>query len=435
MSQAQLASVAHEVAAHGYLKALRFLEARFGLGELEYGLPIKNLLKVAALCDHFEIVEYLMTFEQVRINFHNADGYDFLLHHAIRCSKIRHIDALLCLPNQDPDTQARTNAICLDTAAQLGNADVFRHLLTYRDIAVNVHTENKSGHTPFHIAIMYNNLEVVQFLASLDTTEVDMPTRAGHHPVHLTAAVAVKRDPLKTLKYLLTLDKINVCACDKQGRTVLHHAARRGRRELTEYLLDIESIDPNARDDAFCTPMHHAAEYRHGIAPQNDALVVLMRFAQRRFASRRARVNLLARDEDGNTPLHKAALLGTTRNVELLLAHKLVRRNMNIQNNNGETVLHLAVQRRPEYFVKRFVELLISVDSLNINQRDTDGYTALEHWCKTCGRQSVNDLLQHRRMRTRRPTRVRQSRCTSICRTISSLVRSCFVCSRRDISR
>ena len=175
----------------------------------------------------------------------------------------------------------------------------------------------------------------------------------------------------------------DVNAKDKLGRTPLHQAARKGRKEITELLI-AEGADVNAKHEEGWTPLHLAAVYG------NKEIVELL-------IAKGADVN--AKDEDGRTPLdwaiggnhketadllrkhggktakpsisiHDAALDG---NIEAVKEHLAAGADVNAKNRSGWTPLHQAAWRGRN----EIVELLIA-EGADVNAKIDDGRTPLD---------------------------------------------------------
>jgi ankyrin repeat protein len=235
---------------------------------------------------------------------------------------------------------------------------------------------------------------------------------------------------LEKVRAYLEQDSKQINATDSKGRTVLGRAARSGKKELVEFLLEkgaSEDIfaaaivghtdkvaallkqDPkliNARDSDGKTALHWAALYG-----QNKVMELLL--------ANKADVNSL--DEDGFTPLHWAATFNRSDAVKLLLANKA---NMNLKvQKYGWTPLRLAVihghmataeallnsgadpNLKDEENIpllnqavvrgkKEMVELLLDKKA-DLNKKDSEGETALDEAEEQGNKEIIEFLRQH----------------------------------------
>lgn len=85
----------------------------------------------------------------------------------------------------------------------------------------------------------------------------------------------------------------DVVATDQDGNTPLHEACRSGRRQIAQLLIDKNSESVNKENSSQRTSMHYAAEGGY-----TEIIALLCKEG--------AAVDAV--DEDGDTPLHRAAL-------------------------------------------------------------------------------------------------------------------------------
>ncbi|KAK1314730.1 hypothetical protein QJS10_CPA06g01342 [Acorus calamus] len=159
---------------------------------------------------------------------------------------------------------------------------------------------------------------------------------------------------------------------DANGSTLLHAAAGRGQVEVVKDL--VSSFDIVTSKDKQGSTSLHVAAYR-GHLPVIEALII----------ANPSCVSLI--NYNGDTFLHMAVAGFRTpgfrrldRQMELmkqLICGKIVdiRDIINIRNNEGRTTLHMAVIGNIH---SNLVELLMTVPSVNLNVRDSDGMTALD---------------------------------------------------------
>ena len=120
---------------------------------------------------------------------------------------------------------------------------------------------------------------------------------------------------LEKVRAYLEKDPKQINATDSKGRTVLGRAERSGKKELVEFLLE-----KGASEDIFAAAIVGHTDKVAALLKQDPKLIN-------------------ARDGDGKTALHWAALYGQTKVMELLLANKA---DVNSLDEDGFTPLHWA---------------------------------------------------------------------------------------------
>ncbi|OHS95321.1 hypothetical protein TRFO_38572 [Tritrichomonas foetus] len=156
------------------------------------------------------------------------------------------------------------------------------------------------------------------------------------------------------LKYLVTINEINLNVCDSNGMTPLHYACEKGFEEIVSFLIekcDDTIINSKGHDDM--TPLHIACQnVNESIIklllnhPKIDVCVktvYLVLFTKKFFK----------KSQNGLTPLHLACKSGNQIIISLLLKMK------NIDINSGGIVL-LAFYNVHFIYLERSCFLLIS---------------------------------------------------------------------------
>jgi ankyrin repeat protein len=183
---------------------------------------------------------------------------------------------------------------------------------------------------------------------------------------------AAKRDNMKKLQELLSLDVDWLETRDKYQRTPLHSAARYGALSAAKFLLD-QGVDLDAKDESGNTPLHLASIYRQ------DEIVDLL-------IEHHADVNTL--NTQGLPPLYLASLYGNPQSIKLLLAGGA---KMNFTDSNGNTPLHIAVLYRNPENLDEILKTNPDIDAIN-----KQGYTPLHLGVQASDNENAIELLlQH----------------------------------------
>ena len=174
------------------------------------------------------------------------------------------VDYLL-LRGMNPNSSFQEDSMAaLNIAAMYGNIKTTMRLLSEPNIHVN--HKNHKGYTPLALAAWYGHSSVVQLLLEHPGTDIDSTDNEdGQTPLSL--AVEQGNTPIASL---LLIRSANPNSRDKEGRTPLFWAAKKGRPGEVKLLLARDSIKPNIGDRLGVTPLAQAVESK------NDVIVRLL---------------------------------------------------------------------------------------------------------------------------------------------------------------
>jgi len=196
----------------------------------------------------------------------------------------------------------------------------------------NVNYYFYDGLTPLHIAAANNHPELVKFLIenNADVNAVDKKT--GQTPF----MYAVNNFAFDVLEMLIT-PNLNEKIKDNLNKTYLHYAARFTVSPIVEYFIK-KGLNVNARDNFDNTPLIDAVmmlSNEEELEYEDDNLMLT---SIRILLDNGADVNI--QNYDGSTALHYAVDLGWMPLVKLLVERGA---NLNIQDEDGLAPLHCAV--------------------------------------------------------------------------------------------
>ncbi|MEG4021668.1 ankyrin repeat domain-containing protein [Microcoleus sp. S13C4] len=198
----------------------------------------------------------------------------------------------------------------------------------------NVNAKNKNGITPLHTA---RSKAIAQILlaagAKINIKEDNARNGKGTTLLHNAAKIGFKE-----LVQHLIKDGANVVIRDGRKRTPLHYAAT---KEVAALLM----LDINARDESGNTPLHQAVKYDYLHSDLPRARLEIVSF----LIANGAKVNV--KDCYGHTPLHiavfnrRVAMSNNMQNINMQNIERLLEHGaeINIQDNNKTTPLDIAV--------------------------------------------------------------------------------------------
>ncbi|KAF0915692.1 hypothetical protein E2562_037833 [Oryza meyeriana var. granulata] len=278
----------------------------------------------------------------------------------------------------------------LHCAARAGRVTMVSHLLDLArgkddgDAAARAaaRKQNKKGETALHEAVRLNSKEMVDVLLSADPELARVVPADGDSPLYL--AVSLGRGDIAL--QLHQKDKA-LSYAGPDGKNALHAAVQKGK-EMSAMILEWnKDLIKQADRHRGSTPLHVAASWGH-----HDVIRLLL--DNDTSAAYQP-------DHDGSFPIHVAAFDGQVKAVSLLLDHldKRKRRNLKdcaeLRDARGWSFLHVAVQEQRQSVVAYACKLGNLAPAV-LNMQDDDGNTAL-HLAVQVGNLWIFNLLMKRR--------------------------------------
>ena len=338
-------------------------------------------LHSAAISNDYEEAEMLIN-NNADINAEDNRG-DTPLHHAVRQDAHEAAEILLKYgadinaQNDHSETPlyraVRQDAfeiveVLLNYGADINEKDEYEQTLLHQAASHDAHkaaeillkngadinAESSLHGTPLYAAVVPNAYKTAEVLlkygADVNTQKnVGTPLHsAASHDAHETAEVL--------LKYGADVNTQNTV-----GDTSLHSTARRNKYMTAEVLLN-HGADINLENISGKTPLDIAVEEN-----ATETATVLRKYRNRSRTQAAPDVN--TKDENGQTPLHLAALVNDYEKVQMLLNSGA---DVNAKNNSNYTPLHYAANEDAH----EIAELLLK-NGADIKAQDEYGYTPL----------------------------------------------------------
>ncbi|KAL3854825.1 hypothetical protein ACJMK2_014068 [Sinanodonta woodiana] len=137
-------------------------------------------------------------------------------------------------------------------AAVSGSVDVLRYLI---DHCADPWCLTAEGETLLHIACLYGQLEIAEYLVQLDPQMLHEVDNSNSTPAHHAAA----NGNVAVLRYILNSGANPWCRTSEE-ETLLHRSCIKGELEMIKYLVETYPKMLHERDKSKNTPAHYAAE-------------------------------------------------------------------------------------------------------------------------------------------------------------------------------
>ncbi|XP_071111901.1 serine/threonine-protein phosphatase 6 regulatory ankyrin repeat subunit B-like [Haliotis cracherodii] len=275
-------------------------------------------LMVAAQKGHRQVFDLLVT-QGADVSLVDDDGNN-VLHVACLEGHVDIVKYVLSQKVADINSRGRYGSTPLMVAAQKGHRQVF-DLLVGEEADVSLVNDNRND--ILHVACLGGHVDIVKNVLSQKVADINIRGRYGKTPL----MVAAQKGHRQVFDLLVT-QGADVSLVDDDGNNVLHVACLEGHVDIVKYVLSQKVADINSRGQYGSTPLMMAAE--KGLRQVFDLLV-----------TQGADVSLV--DDDGNNVLHVACLEGHVDIVKYVLSQKVA--DINSRGQYGSTPLMMAAEK------------------------------------------------------------------------------------------
>jgi len=259
------------------------------------------------------------------------------------------------------ETDSKGNT-ALHTAALMNDADLISYLIF---TGANTELKNYSGDTPLHIALKNNNLESAALLAPIKS---NIFARDGNGKTALEIALSNGKR-----QYPIVINEKTAILKDDKGQSILHYVIKTENKDALEFCIK-NSIPLSMSDNEGFTPLNLAYLKNNAKGIELASLLLSAGCTPERgdyvyFEDSMKIHNVSMRFDDGQTPLHFAAIFGHSAIAQYLLNNGASTKAKDIL---GSTPLHEAVRYGNADIVKILLE-----KGADPNAQDSLGKTPL----------------------------------------------------------
>lgn len=257
------------------------------------------------------------------------------------------------------------NQICFKIAKN-GYSELLRIACVLNPNCVNI--ESPTHQYMLHQAIFYGNDEMATFLIENKNTDLNIQNGEQKTPIFF----AVQRKNIKIIELLCSNEKVDLNVKSFSGDTCLHHALRQPSIDVIKSLLKYKSrINSTAITNEQLTYMHLS------ILTKDLQIVKLINSLDEKLRQ--------LPNKEGSTPLIYSVLNGTPEIVDYLCSFDDV--DVNAKNSDGFTSLHLANKNPP------VLQILCNKQGIDFNIKNNEGNTPLHLAAKEGKIESVKILI------------------------------------------
>jgi serine/threonine-protein phosphatase 6 regulatory ankyrin repeat subunit A/serine/threonine-protein phosphatase 6 regulatory ankyrin repeat subunit B len=354
----------HYAAMNGNMEMLKYL-AKKGMKILEPSEGNRTMILYAATGGN---VDMMKIFEKKGLDIQASDiDGDNALHYAASRNNPEMMDYLINEKGFDPNTKNKKGGTALESAVEFGQIESVKYLVNK---GMDLNSKNHREGNMIHSAAMARRLEMINYLVA-EGLDINATDNSGNTPL----TYATWSNDVNLISNMIKAGanvnpaKCTDVSCDAFRSTPLHNARR--NPQIIELLLKAKA-DVNALDDLGETPLQAAVA-----AGNIQSAKILLK----------AGSNLDNKNKDGMTALHLACREGEAEIAELLIAQNA---KVDVTDKYGRSALHLAC-------INGFKPVAVALLKANANMelKDKHGNTPLYYAAYHKNNHTAQALVAH----------------------------------------
>ena len=263
-----------------------------------------SLVHLAAYHGWLDVIDNLITRYGCNVHCTDPDG-----HSSLHCAAIKgHLEVvkyLISKYNFDPLCVNKDDVTPLHYACTNGHLNIIQYLIS--EVHCNPSCKDKNGDIPLHYACRFGHFNIVQYLVSELHCNPSCENHDGNTPLHYACSKDIAQ-------YLISKAHCNPSHQNDSGSIPLHHACSEGHFDVVQYLIGEACCNPSCVDNEANAPLHYASR----VSYVNRSIVmtswvpltyvcVYSHYEVIQYLLFTGRVDPLAENKDGNTPLYCAS--------------------------------------------------------------------------------------------------------------------------------
>ena len=322
------------------------------------------------------VAKYLIKEQKCNVNHKDVEGFT-ALHYACREGDYQ-ITKCLCKYGADPNISNVTDETPLHSAikSRYDNMSILFLLIHYH-ADINAKIGGALFRLPIHIAVERNKIDIVKYLIEKLGVDKNSKDYCGCTPLHYASS----NKSLCIMKYLIAEQNVDPNITNNIGATPLHCLASSNQfdKEVLSYLINHPKVNKEAKDENGCTPLHLACKY--GLL---DTVKYLLYGDNTNLVG--PQCDLEALDNFNQTPLFYAVQSGNFEMVKFLIDQANC--NFKVVNYLGQSILHIA----SKYGYVNIISFLIENKSVKVNEKSEEGKTALDYATSSQKKEAIEYL-------------------------------------------